>query len=105
MKINKIIQGMHSIIILFLNVFFSSAACAVPCTPDIDQMTAQITKYGYIYSIDEKQINLIISTSEDKDHCFAHALYCPGGRRDCQYRCIVKWEKGNWGNTLACLQS
>lgn len=94
----------RNIIFITLILFLSATkfAYAFSCDDDLGQMRSQIARYSIIKSVDGKSINLLVKTGENKQNCFAHALFCPGGRNNCHHHCIIQWQKGNWVNTLAC---
>lgn len=67
------------------------------CDNDVYQMAVQINQYGSITSVDKQRVNQVLSARQSgANKCFAN------GYEYGYFVCALKWEMGNWGNTLHC---
>ena len=66
---------------------------------DIDQMNAQIEKWGSITQFDIR-VNSIDGTADDPDQSSGEASKSDGGFSGDGGRYNGTWQVGNWGDTL-----
>jgi hypothetical protein len=93
---------------ILLTILFTQSAFAATCDHDKSEMYNQINKYQSIstpkcpFNILGWGINQVINVSDKGSTCSATCVYpgelIPGIHPKVQ----CDWEKGNWGNTLAC---
>jgi hypothetical protein len=73
------------------------AASTASCDNDVYQMTVQINQYGSITSVDGRQMNQVLSP-----HQTGFKKCSADGYRSGYFVCTLRWEMGNWGDTLHC---
>lgn len=75
----------------------------ISCNGDGDSIDRQIAKDGTVSTADGKHaFNLLIRNSKEPSICYGSAYYS-FGMHPPRFVCSLKWEKGNWGKTLACV--
>ncbi len=67
------------------------------CNLDVYQMNLEIYKYGTITTHQGDQMNEVSTPYQIENSCYAQA-YLYG-----YFRCQLKWEMGNWGDTFVCI--
>lgn len=103
MQIKSIKQNKYLLVFVISSFIFNSSAYSASCNKDKDEMEMQIIKYGSITSsLDGHLFTNIANLVEKNELCFADG-YSYNGEIKPSFVCMIKWKKGDWGNSLVCV--